>query len=188
MKTCIKCRVVKPLTEFNKDKNRKDGHRETCKACFNKARKEKYHANPEEWREKIYKYRQEHPDRVKKSKAEYYQRHKDKVDAQITAWREQNKQTVLDYQKRDYQKNKPRYFAQAAKRRTLHKRHTPSWYEKELVTSVYQKAAEYGFAVDHVVPINNPLVCGLHCWANLQLLDPSINKSKGNRHWPDMPE
>jgi hypothetical protein len=30
-------------------------------------------------------------------------------------------------------------------------------------------------------------VCGLHCWANLQLLDPMINVIKSNRYWPDMP-
>lgn len=41
--------------------------------------------------------------------------------------------------------------------------------------------------VDHIVPIKSPIVCGLHCEANLQILPEAENIRKGNRHWPDMP-
>ena len=33
MKTCIKCKKSKPLTEFRKDSNRSDGYRSDCKEC-----------------------------------------------------------------------------------------------------------------------------------------------------------
>lgn len=33
MKECNKCNVSKPLTEFYKDKSKKDGHRHECKQC-----------------------------------------------------------------------------------------------------------------------------------------------------------
>lgn len=62
------------------------------------------------------------------------------------------------------------------------------WSERALIAKVYQKAKEFGLTVDHVVPIQSDLVCGLHVWSNLQLLDATINKSKGNHHWPDMPD
>jgi 5-methylcytosine-specific restriction endonuclease McrA len=64
----------------------------------------------------------------------------------------------------------------------------PVWGDKEKIRLVYQKAKEWGFEVDHVVPIKNEIVCGLHVWANLQLLDKKSNMAKGNKVWPDMPE
>jgi hypothetical protein len=46
---------------------------------------------------------------------------------------------------------------------------------------LYEKASEYGMHVDHVIPLQGKLVSGLHVWENLQLLDPALNISKGNR-------
>lgn len=64
---------------------------------------------------------------------------------------------------------------------------TPIWFEKSKVERVYVEAVKRGWQVDHIVPIVSKLVCGLHCHDNLQILEPSINMSKKNRYWPDMP-
>lgn len=45
-KTCTRCREVKPLTEYHRDKNRKDGRVWRCKACV-KAYQAEYIARPE---------------------------------------------------------------------------------------------------------------------------------------------
>ena len=42
--------------------------------------------------------------------------------------------------------------------------------------------------VDHIVPINHPLVCGLHTEDNLQIVTANYNHFKSNYFWPDMPE
>ena len=56
----------------------------------------------------------------------------------------------------------------------------------ELIKIVYEKAGAMGFEVDHVVPLQSKVVCGLHVWSNLQLLSQIENGKKGNRFWPDM--
>jgi hypothetical protein len=36
--------------------------------------------------------------------------------------------------------------------------------------------------VDHIVPLKSPTVCGLHCEANLRVLQKTDNLKKGNKH------
>ena len=57
-KKCSKCEGVKPLDEFHRDKNRKDGRHPHCKECSKEA-KDIYRQNN---KEKL----KERPKRVKK--------------------------------------------------------------------------------------------------------------------------
>jgi hypothetical protein len=41
--------------------------------------------------------------------------------------------------------------------------------------------------VDHIVPLNHPLVCGLHNEFNLEVVSTDYNQYKKDRFWPDMP-
>jgi hypothetical protein len=41
--------------------------------------------------------------------------------------------------------------------------------------------------IDHVVPLRSKIVCGLHAETNIRVIPAFENRSKGNRHWPDMP-
>ncbi len=61
----------------------------------------------------------------------------------------------------------------------------PRWESPELLRRVYAEARKRRLEVDHVVPLSSPHVCGLHVWANLQLLSKEENVRKGNREWPD---
>lgn len=47
LKTCAKCGEAKPLTEFNKDSNKRDGLQTWCKECKKIANAKYYAANPE---------------------------------------------------------------------------------------------------------------------------------------------
>ena len=49
------------------------------------------------------------------------------------------------------------------------------------------KATGIVWHVDHIVPLQSPIVCGLHAETNLQVIPGVMNVGKGNRFWPDMP-
>lgn len=63
---------------------------------------------------------------------------------------------------------------------------TPAWADLAAIDAIYQAAArrsdETGtpHEVDHVIPRNHPLVCGLHVEGNLQILTTGENRLKGN--------
>lgn len=56
----------------------------------------------------------------------------------------------------------------------------PPWADRERIAEIYSRAQEAGMHVDHIVPLNHELVCGLHCEFNLQLLSPEENLAKSN--------
>ena len=106
------------------------------------------------------------------------------------AYKQANKEARAEYNKA-YQKANPHIInAKCAKRRAIKLQATPPWADKEHIDSIYYLAsinrkAGHDVNVDHIVPLRSNMVCGLHCESNLQLLQGSNNKAKGNRHWPD---
>lgn len=123
--------------------------------------------------------------RQRRANRQWKERNPGKVKAAMAAWNATPaaRQAVAQWGR----VNKHKRNAITARRYAKKSQSTPRWAERELIAEVYRQAALRGWHVDHVVPLNSPLVCGLHCWANLQLLSPSENCSKGNHHWPDMP-
>ena len=92
--------------------------------------------------------------------------------------------------------NKDKANVKSAKRRAARLQATPKWAEGEFeiffMKEAYNLAIMRGVAtgfnwqVDHQVPLNSELCCGLHCMANIAVIPEVVNKSKSNRHWPDM--
>lgn len=68
----------------------------------------------------------------------------------------------------------------------------PVWADKKIMLQIYHTARRmrsrgYNVEVDHIVPLNNPRVCGLHVENNLRIIRRAENLYKSNHHWPDMP-
>lgn len=69
----------------------------------------------------------------------------------------------------------------------------PAWVDRAALNDIRLKAKALTDAtgiehvMDHIVPLNNPLVCGLTVPWNLQVLTRKANAAKSNLHWPDMP-
>jgi hypothetical protein len=74
MKTCSKCKELKPFTEFHKDRTKKDGHVYHCKVC-----KKEYHRL---WHEEN---REAEIERMHRR----YQENKEAIDERMRRWREE---------------------------------------------------------------------------------------------------
>jgi 5-methylcytosine-specific restriction endonuclease McrA len=59
---------------------------------------------------------------------------------------------------------------------------TPKWLTKEQKKQMLQWYLNRpeGYHVDHIIPINNPIVCGLNVPWNFQYLTKKENEDKGN--------
>lgn len=50
-----------------------------------------------------------------------------------------------------------------------------------------EKATGIKWNSDHIVPVQNKIVCGLHIGCNIQVITAYENIVKRNLYWPDMP-
>lgn len=82
---------------------------------------------------------------------------------------------------------KERLRAYALRRATAVKQATPTWADKRLIRMIYDKCQRMTEVkgemhhVDHIVPIQSPVVCGLHVPWNLRIVPAGDNLSKSNK-------
>lgn len=182
----------RPLLEFmcNISKTYPTGVRNTCIECVKLQRRID---------------RVKHQDHIKQKLAEWRAANKDYTAAYGKQYRasshgcavRQQSYVKNRNQKRTYDKHRwksdetvrARHAAICAKRRALLLKATPPWFyqEEEAVQRLYAECANVSATtgvehqVDHMVPVQSEIVCGLHCLANLQIITATENQSKGNR-------
>lgn len=185
-KICKHCGECKPTDAFNKKIGGSHGVRAMCKKC--------QYADGKRWQKSHAALSEAQVERLRESRRTYEAKRKDRgrrEERQIfyLANRERLNARALVYAKQNPQV----YAARAMMRIAIKKKATPPWSETEKIVTLYEQAAqlrnETGIAwhVDHIVPLNSPTVCGLHVFANLQVITATKNLSKSNTYWPDMP-
>ena len=185
MKTCTKCGVSKTPEEFGLDRNKKDGLPSWCKKCNAEGGKKYYAANKETIARKAKKYRVKNKEAIASYTKKYQAENKEAIASYYKKYCAANKGRVAAKNKK-YRAENMAHYAQLEKYRNVQKlRAVPAWFEKAAVELVYAKAQEWDMHVDHIIPLQSKTVCGLHCHANLQLLDGSLNQSKSNHYEQD---
>lgn len=153
-KTCITCKSLKELCHFAKRGDSRDGTVSECKSCKNA---------------KINRADKREMDR------QYYISNKDKVIQSVREYRRNN----------TYKINKLSSFHRAKKIMA-----TPKWLNKDQLSQIeskYKEARELTvttgtrYHVDHIVPLVNSKVCGLHVPWNLRVIPAFDNLSKSNK-------
>jgi hypothetical protein len=91
-KICTKCKITKPTTEFNKSKEKKDGHMSHCKSC----RKEHYQDNKEDILEQKKEYYQDNRTDILEQKKEYSKNNKEQISARQKKYYTDNKKYIVE--------------------------------------------------------------------------------------------
>lgn len=169
-----------------------------CCVCSKQATDDWRKNNRDRLREQDKIRRERDPYRCTKYKQDWKVRNKDKVREGHKRYAEKNREKILSRAKEfrqkeenknksrkalnDWRKNNPgKASAQVSARRSARINATPPWADKRAILAMYESAVKSGMTVDHIIPLNHPLVCGLHVHQNMQLLTPSENSIKGNK-------
>lgn len=152
-------------------------------AAYRAANREKRRAYGAAWRKA-------NPEKVKAGQAAYRAANRGKRNATVAAWVKANPDKSRGIKAKWAKANPEKRCALVAGYRALKLQATPAWASQKYITLWYKLAkmeeARTGKKchVDHIIPLQSEIVCGLHCEDNMQILFAGSNCSKGNRHAP----
>lgn len=140
----------------------------SCLGCS----KEDYMNNKEHRLAQSKKWTEDNKERQQYLTKRYYENNRDKVLEQATQWQKDNPAKVN---------------ARNRARRKLIENATPPWADWDKIVDVYEECTKLcedtgeEHHVDHIIPLQGKLVCGLHVHTNLQILTAEENLTKSNK-------
>ena len=131
-------------------------------------------------------YRVNNINKVKDYDKQYYSNNKSKIIERSLKWSKDNPERKNEHNRKFLDKNPHMVNVKNNRRRASKLNATPKWSEDDKIKIVYEKAkwleslTGLKYHVDHIIPLKGKNVCGLHVWANLQILEVSVNLKKSN--------
>lgn len=139
--------------------------------------------------QKRYEYKkawaQANAEKVRESRKKYEKNNVEKIAIYRASeeFKQFTRKNVMKYQRKYPEKT----LAKVRKRQMLKLQATPSWVNYTRIDAMYSlaamltKATGEKYHVDHIVPIKNKLVCGLHVYENLRVILAKQNLVKSNK-------
>lgn len=179
-------------------------YREANREEILEKRRAKYAADPSIHRAKTAAYIETNREEVNSRKRDAYVRDREKISARFKKYATENvdKLRAARQEKRDQIKARHQIWlasnrhvraASRSRRRAAKMKAAPAWADKQKIQEFYFAARFLSmvtgewYHVDHVVPLQSKIVCGLHCESNLAVVTSRENWAKFNTIWPDMP-
>lgn len=191
---CVTCTYLR-RSEAAKDREAENArlreYRSKNKDAYSSRRRAYYQENLDKERARRRADNKKHYEKRSETAKRYKEANKDRVRDAMKAWREKNVDNIRAYRRR----NRDYVTARAAVRRA--RLAVPSWVtgeEKKQMRQIYRKARQLSDAtgipheVDHIIPLQGDLVCGLHVPSNLRITTQFENRSKRNRFFPEILE
>lgn len=163
MKVCSLCKESKEVSFFYRMETTKDKLHPYCKIC------------------------------IKEKNAKYYKKNTSSCSLNTMLWKKNNRERTRELNSKSRKNNLASLANKEARRRATKKKATPSWANEFFIQEIYHlsnlrtRTTGVSWEVDHIVPLNSKLVCGLHVENNLQVIPESYNRRKSNIYWPNMP-
>ncbi len=97
LKRCSTCKQYKPLTEFHKDKYRKDGLATSCKECACASSRKYYHAHREERMLAHREWYVANTDKARADRMTYYYLHQEQENTYAKMWKASHRDHIALY-------------------------------------------------------------------------------------------
>ena len=198
VKTCTKCKEVKTVNSFYKDKNRKDGLQPSCKTCASAAAKIYYEENKKRLNTACNQYYLNNTEKMNATSKQYRLDNAEKVNTYKKQYCLDNIEKISTYKKQYWIKNAEKLRADAKLWRIAnpekHRQSRQARRARKLANGVYEISSNElkklyesscvycgskdSIQADHVVPIARG---GTHSIGNLVPACARCNQSKGSK-------
>lgn len=135
-------------------------------------------------------YRKANTERLREKDRNYYEANREAFRAYHRQHHAKNREKFCEKSRKYRKENRGKMNALNAKRRASQNQATPKWLTKEQleqIAAIYEQAAYLTKTsgephhVDHIIPLQGKIVCGLHVPHNLQILTADENIRKSNK-------
>lgn len=135
-----------------------------CCQCDLEAQQRRREADPDWNRKRVKDWQKKNPEKHNAKSRQWYADNTEQHDKAVRNWQSQNKGKVR---------------AIEASYRAKKLKATPKWADNQKLEQFYKDCPE-GYEVDHIIPLKDKNVSGLHVQGNLQYLTPKANRAKNN--------